>query len=104
MTALDFEESSAPNAGARMAGKFGRAKLGFPTGEGGKLRLGQSLESLFLGITGKQILRRALRAVKDASPILQQTDFDHLERRAIEQLDRVEVRRVEAARAALRGA
>lgn len=104
MTALGFEESSVRNAGAWMAEKIGRAKLGFSASEDAKLRLLQSLETLFLGITGKQILWRALRAVKDASPILEQTDFDHLEKRALEQLDRVEVQRIEAARAAFRAA
>ncbi len=99
MAALDFEESSVRNAGAWMAEKFGRAKLGFSAGEEGRLRLLQSLESLSLGITGKQLLWRALRAVDASSAVLEQTDFDHLEKRAQEQLERVEGKRLEAARA-----
>ena len=100
MTTLGFEESGVRNAGAWVAEKVGRVKLGFSAGEEAKLRLLQSLESLFLGITGKQILWRALRATSDAWPTLQQTDFDHLERRALEQLERVEAQRIEAARGA----
>jgi hypothetical protein len=102
MTALGFEESSVRNAGAWMAEKLGRAKLGFSAGEDSELRLLQSLETLFLGITGKQLLWRALRAVKDASPILRRTDFERLEKRALEQLNRVEARRIEAAGSAFR--
>ncbi len=104
MTTLRFEASSVRNAGAWVAEKAGRVKLGFSSGEDAHLRLLQSLESLFLGITGKQILWRALRATRDASPILEQTDFDHLERRALEQLNRVETQLIEAARAAFRPA
>ena len=99
MTALGIEESSVRNAGAWVAEKLGRAKLGFSAGEDSKLRLLQSLEALFLGITGKRMLWRALRATKNSSPILQQTDFDHLEKRATEQLERVEAKRLAAAQA-----
>jgi hypothetical protein len=97
MTALGFEESSVRNAAAWMAEKVGRAKLGFSGGESSDLRLLQSLETLFLGITGKQLLWRALRAAKESSPILQQTDFEQLEKRAAEQSERVEARRLETA-------
>ena len=101
MEALAIEESSVRNAGAWMAEKFGRAKLGFTVGEDAKLRLLQSLESLHLGITGKRLLWRALRASSESSPVLQKTDFDRLEERAIEQADRVEGERLQAAQAAL---
>lgn len=101
MEALAIEESSVRNAGAWMAEKFGRAKLGFTVGEDAKLRLLQSLESLYLGITGKRLLWRALRAASQSSPVLRKTDFDQLEERAIEQADRVEAERLKAAQAAL---
>jgi len=98
MTTLGFEESGVRNAGAWMAEKLVRAKLGFSGGEASELRLLQTLESLFLGITGKQLLWRALQAMRDSSPVLQRTDFEHLEKRAIEQLERVEAKRLAAAK------
>ena len=98
MTTLGFEDSGVRNAGAWMAEKLGRAKLGFSGGESSELRLLQTLESLFLGITGKQLLWRALQAMRDSSRILQRTDFEYLEKRAIEQLERVEGKRLAAAK------
>lgn len=100
MEVLEIEESGMRNAGAWMAEKFGRAKLGFSAGEDSKLRLLQSLESLYIGITGKRLLWRALRAARGSSRVLGQTDFDQLEQRAIEQADRVEAERLKAAQAA----
>jgi len=101
MTTLGFEGSGVRNAGAWMAEKLGRAKFGFSGGEASGLRLVQTLESLFLGITGKQLLWRALHATRDSSPILQRTDFEHLEKRAVEQLERVEAKRLAAAKESL---
>ena len=99
MTTLGVADSGARNAGAWMAEKFSRAKLGFSDGDVSGLRLLQTLESLILGITGKKLLWRALHAVRQSSPALQQMDFEHLEKRAIEQADRVEIKRLETARA-----
>ncbi len=104
MSALGFEESSLRNAGAWMAEKLGRAKLGFSAGEDAGLRLLQSLESLYLGITGKRALWRALEAAREASPVLQKTDFQQLENRAAEQAERVESERLTAARTTFRAA
>jgi hypothetical protein len=59
------------------------------------------LEMLTMGIRGKQALWRALRAVVGKYPVLRSLDFDQLERRAVEQHDRVEALRLEAARDAL---
>lgn len=102
MSALDFEVSSVKNAGAWVAEKFGRVKLGFSGDEAVGVRLLQALETLVMGITGKQLLWRALDAAREASPVLQQTDFAHLEKRAKEQLDRVEAKRLEVANATFR--
>jgi hypothetical protein len=99
MTTLGVTGSDARNAGAWIAEKFSRAKLGFSGGEPSGLRLLQTLEGLVLGITGKQLLWRALQAVRQSSPALQQTDFKRLEKRAIEQSGRVEIKRLETARA-----
>ncbi len=99
MQALGFEESSLRDAGAWMAEKLSRAKIGLTAGEGARLRLFQALETLLVGITGKRLLWQALMAVKDSSPILQRTDLARLEARAIEQAERVEMQRLSAARA-----
>ncbi len=101
MTALGFADSDTRNAGAWLAEKFSRAKLGFSGGDGTDLRLLQTLESLTLGITGKRLLWRALHAVRRSSAALQQMDFEYLEQRAIEQSNRVEIKRLETAHAVL---
>ncbi len=101
MTALGFADSDARNAGAWLAEKFSRAKLGFSGGDSSGLRLLQTLESLTLGITGKRLLWRALHAVRRSSAALQQMDFEYLEQRAIEQSNRVEIKRLETAHAVL---
>ena len=97
MATLGIAESGARNATAWMAEKFSRAKLGFSGGGVSGLRLLQTLESLILGITGKKLLWRALHAVRQSSPALHQMDFEHLEKRAIEQSNRVEIKRLETA-------
>ncbi len=61
MTALGIEESNARNAGAWMAEKFGRGKLGFGGGATSGIRLLQALETLAIGITGKLLMWRALK-------------------------------------------
>jgi hypothetical protein len=98
MIALGVADSDLRNAGAWLTEKFSRAKLGFSGGEASGLRLLQTLESLALGITGKRLLWRALQTIRQLTPALQQTDFEHLEQRAIEQSDRVEIKRLETAR------
>jgi hypothetical protein len=101
MTALGVVDSDARNAGAWLAEKLSRAKLGFSGGDGSGLRLLQTLESLTLGITGKRLLWRALHAIRQSSPVLQRTDFEYLEQRAIEQSNRAEIKRLETARSVL---
>ncbi|MGI9087353.1 MAG: hypothetical protein ACR2HH_06380 [Chthoniobacterales bacterium] len=102
METLGIEESTVRNAGAWLVEKLGRSKLGFVGGEKSGIRLLQTLEALAIGITGKLLLWRALEAAKEIAPVLRQTDFDHLKRRAQEQLDRVEAKRLEAAGATFR--
>ncbi|HEY1582854.1 MAG TPA: hypothetical protein VGF73_07140 [Chthoniobacterales bacterium] len=101
MTTLRFEPSSVRNAGAWMAEKFGRMKLGFAEGEENLLRLLQALETIYAGITGKRLLWRALHAARDSSPVLRATDFSLLEQRAMDQAERVESKRLSAARRVL---
>jgi len=102
MRALDVKESSVRKAGAWIAEKFARLKLQ-PEGEGsGDPGLFLALEALVLGITGKQILWRALATLPESWSQLRRFDFARLQARAIEQAERVDAKRLEAAREALR--
>jgi hypothetical protein len=93
---LGFEESRVRNAGAWMAEKLGRAKLGFSSETYG-LPLLQALETLAIGITGKRLLWRALSEVRRADPAHQEIDFAALEKRAVDQFERVEAARLKIA-------
>ncbi len=66
----------------------------------GELGSVQALEVLVLGITGKQLLWRSPSATIGNSPLLKGIDLEQLEERAIEQIERVEAKRLEAAREA----
>lgn len=85
---------------AWMAEKLARSKFKAAGQEIGGLGLVQALETLELGIRGKQLLWRALAT--STLPALRDVDLAQLERRAIEQQERVEKQRREAARAAFR--
>ena len=87
-------------AGAWMAEKFNRVKLRLAGDKAGELGLVEALEILVLGITGKQLLWRALSASLGDSPLLRGIDLSQLEQRAIDQSERVEAHRLEAAREA----
>ena len=93
------KESALRKAGGWLAEKFGRVKLTGAGEEMGELGLVQALEMLVLGITGKQLLWRALSASLGDSPLLRGADLGKLEERAIDQIERVETKRLEAARA-----
>jgi hypothetical protein len=102
MRALEVKESNVRKAGAWIAEKFGRIKM-HPEGEGsGDPGLFLALEALVLGITGKQFLWRALATAQESWPQLQRFDFARLQNRAKEQAERVDAKRLEAAREALR--
>lgn len=102
MKRLGHEKSSLRNAGAWLAEKLGRIKIGFTASGDTKLRLLQSLEFLSLGITGKKLLWRALARVQAGWPVLEEMDLARLEARAKEQADRVDAQRLEAACEAFR--
>ena len=96
---LDAEESAIRKAGAWMAEKFSRIKIGDMDDSAGLL---QALEALVLGITGKRLLWRSLGAIAPNFPPLQGIDFGELEKRAQDQFERVETLRLEMAREAFR--
>lgn len=91
---LDLEESAVRKAGAWFAEKLGQVKFDVA----GELGLLQALEGLALGITGKQLLWRALQTVEASYPQLQGIDLVALEQRAQEQFERVDRERLHLAR------
>jgi hypothetical protein len=97
---IGSKENRLKKAGAWLAEKAGRVKLG-GTDEPTELARMEVLEALAMGIHGKRSLWRALRVVADRHAALPSLDLDLLERRALEQQDRVEELRLEAAREVL---
>jgi hypothetical protein len=92
-------ESTLRKAGAWLAEKFGRARIG-DTGDSAELL--QALEALALGITGKKLLWRCLTAIAPDFPAMQSPDFAELERRARDQFERVEDLRLQMVHEAFR--
>jgi hypothetical protein len=97
---IGSSESRLKKAGAWLAEKAGRVKLG-GTDEPTELSRMETLEALVIGIHGRWALWRALRVVADRHPVLRDLDLDALERGTAEQHDRVEEWRLEAAREVL---
>ncbi|MEN3370018.1 MAG: hypothetical protein V7609_2161 [Verrucomicrobiota bacterium] len=95
---IGADESAVKKAGAWVAEKFSRAKIRVNDSADDQLGLLQALEALMLGITGKCALWTALAAASERVPQLRALDYATLERRAIEQRDRVEAKRREVAR------
>jgi hypothetical protein len=93
------KESAVRKAGAWLAEKFGRTKLGDPDD---RAELLEALEGLALGITGKRLLWRSLATISANFPELQGTDFNVLEERAQDQFSRVEDLRMDVMREAFR--
>jgi hypothetical protein len=95
---LGMSESTVRKAGAWIAEKLTRPKIDL--GEGSKEEIGVflALEALLLGITGKRSLWRALQCASRTLPALARLDYSGLEKRAIDQCEQVEARRLEIAR------
>ena len=100
MGALGISESSVRKAGAWVAEKLSRAKL--TLGDKG-VGFVQALETLALGIRGKEFLWRVMLEVRDSWPELQPFDFQRLLERAIAQAARMDEKRVQVARDLFRG-
>jgi hypothetical protein len=101
MERLEVGESRPRKATAWLAEKVALLKLRLDDSGDGALRLFESLEALSLGIEGKRALWRALAAAAEASPALRGLDFLRLIQSAEQQRNRLEARRLEAAKAAL---
>jgi hypothetical protein len=94
---LGEKESALRKAGLWMAEKFSRAKIRLSGSEEDQMGLLHALEGLVLGITGKRGLWTALAAAADTVPQLRELDYARLEKRAAEQCDRVDAKRLEIA-------
>ena len=92
MRTLGIEESKMRQAGAWAAEKVGRARLMIAGDEQGSLGLVLSLEGLIMGVTGKKLMWRALAAAK--LPRLNIYNFEQLQGRAEQQVERIEAERV----------
>jgi len=101
IASLGEEESSVRKAGAWVMEKFSRGKIQLGGDGEDKMGLFLALEGLALGIHGKRSLWRALAVAAEGNPRLRNRDYVELERRAVEQHDRVEAKRLEVAREAL---
>lgn len=102
LDAFERRESTIRKASAWIAEKFARPKFGLEQHDVSGIGLLEALEGLVLGITGKQLLWRSLASASEVWPQLRGPDFAALERSAAEQRDRVETRRIAAAREAFR--
>jgi hypothetical protein len=95
---LGAKESAMRKAGAWVAEKLSRAKIRLSDSQEGQMGLLHALEGLVLGITGKRGLWTALAAAADAVPQLRELDYERLIKRAADQCERVEAKRLEVAR------
>jgi hypothetical protein len=94
MRTLGVEESKVRQAGAWAAEKVGRARLIIAGNEPGSLGLVLTLEGLIMGITGKKLMWRSLAAAK--LPPLNACNFEEPQRRAEQQIERIEAERISA--------
>ena len=96
MRTLGVEESKMRKAGAWAAEKVGRARMIIAGDEPGSLGLVLTLEGLIMGVTGKKLLWIALAALK--VPQLNSYNFEQLQRRSEQQVERIEAERISAIR------
>jgi hypothetical protein len=102
MRTLGIQESKARKAGAWAAEKLGRARLIIAGNEPGSLGLVLTLEGLIMGITGKKHMWIALAAAQ--LPPLNTCNFERLQVRAEQQIERIEAERISAVCQAFAGA
>jgi hypothetical protein len=96
------DESAVRKAGAWLVEKLSRVKMPVSESSEDEMGLFLALEALALGIMGKRSLWQALHAASQAMPPLARLDYASLEKRALEQSERVEARRLEIARHVLK--
>jgi hypothetical protein len=96
MHKLGAGESTIRKAAAWLTEKVSRMKLNFDQED--HIGLLQALESLVLGVTGKQLLWRSLTAISANIVELQGFDFSELELQAKAQIEKVEAERLQSSR------
>jgi len=101
MKRLKIAVSSPRKAVAWLTEKATQLKLAVDDPSDGSLRRLEAIEAVAVGIEGKRALWRALAAASEGHPGLDGMDYARLEQRALEQRNRAETVRLEAARAAL---
>jgi len=101
MHSLGVEESKVRKAGAWAAEKVGRARLIIAGDEPGSLGLVLTLEGLIMGVTGKKLMWASLAAAK--LPVLNSYNFEELQHRAEQQIERMDAERISAAREVFAG-
>jgi hypothetical protein len=95
------KESRVRQAAAWLTEKLGRAKLRVDDAGRGEFHMLEALEGLALGIQGKAALWRALGTVSAQLARIRLLDYAALEQRALNQFQRVDALRLQAARVAL---
>jgi len=88
-------------AGAWAAEKLGRARLIIAGDEPRSVGLLLTLEGLIMGVTGKKLMWRVLAAAN--FPQLSGYDFEELQGRAEQQIERIEAERMRAVPEAFTG-
>lgn len=96
------EESAVRKAGAWLVEKLSRPKMPVSESSDDEMGLFLALEALALGIMGKRSLWQALQAALHDIPQLARLDYLELEKRAVEQYERVERKRLDIARHVLK--
>lgn len=92
MHSLGIKESNLRKASAWVAEKAGQARLMIAGDEPRGLGLVLTLEGLIMGVKGKTLVWRTLAAAK--LPQIDRYDFEQLQHRAEQQIDRIEVERI----------
>jgi len=99
MHRLGIEESKARQAGAWAGEKVSRALFTLAGNKSDGVGVLLVLEALVMGVSAKRLLWRALSAAN--LPRLNDIDFEQLQRRAKEQIKRVQAEQLRSARRAL---
>ena len=101
MHSLGIEESNVRQAGAWAAEKVGRVRLMIAGDEPRSVGLMLTLEGLIMGVTGKKLMWRALAAAN--LPQVNGYHFEEVQRRAEQQIERLEAERMRVAPEAFAG-
>jgi hypothetical protein len=102
MRSLGFEESKVCKVGVWATEKAGRARLIIAGDEPAVWDWRSLCKGSIMEVTGKKLMWVTLAAVK--SPELNSYNFEQLQRRAEQQLERIEAERISAIRQELAGA